>query len=53
MPSPLLTFVPYLLEVAGMSERWVSVALFAYGIASLIGSKAGGFSTDKWGVARH
>ncbi|GMK43890.1 putative MFS-type transporter YbcL [Paenibacillus glycanilyticus] len=43
---------PYLLEVANMSERWVSVALFAYGIASLIGSKAGGFSTDKWGVAK-
>lgn len=43
---------PYLLEVAGMSERWVSLALFAYGIASLIGSKAGGFGTDRLGVAR-
>lgn len=43
---------PYLLEVVGMNERWVSAALFAYGIASLIGSKAGGFSTDRWGVAR-
>lgn len=43
---------PYLLEVAGMSDRWVSAALFAYGIASLIGSKAGGSGTDRWGVAR-
>lgn len=43
---------PYLLEVAGMSDRWMSGALFAYGIASLIGSKAGGSGTDRWGVAR-
>lgn len=43
---------PYLLEVVGMSDRWVSAALFAYGIASLIGSKAGGSGTDRWGVAR-
>ncbi|MBO7742928.1 MFS transporter [Paenibacillus sp. MWE-103] len=43
---------PYLLNVAGMSERWVGAALFAYGIASLIGSKAGGYGTDRWGVAR-
>jgi DHA1 family putative efflux transporter-like MFS transporter len=26
--------------------------LFAFGIASLIGSKFGGYSTDKWGVPR-
>ncbi|MCC3377108.1 MFS transporter [Cohnella sp. REN36] len=40
---------PYLLEVKGMSESGVSGALFAFGIASLIGSKLGGFSTDRWG----
>lgn len=43
---------PYLLSVAGMSESTLSSALFAFGIASLVGSKFGGFSTDKWGVQR-
>jgi len=43
---------PYLLNVTGMSEEGVSAGLFAFGIASLIGSKLGGFSTDRWGVAR-
>ncbi|PYI50563.1 MFS transporter [Paenibacillus flagellatus] len=43
---------PYLLTVTGMSEQGVSAGLFAFGIASLIGSKLGGFSTDRWGVPR-
>ncbi|RKN72987.1 MFS transporter [Paenibacillus ginsengarvi] len=43
---------PFLLSVTGMSEKMVSAGLFAFGIASLIGSKLGGFGTDKWGVAR-
>ncbi|MDQ0060566.1 MFS transporter [Paenibacillus harenae] len=43
---------PYLLNVSGLSEQGVSAGLFAFGIASLIGSKLGGFSTDKWGVPR-
>ncbi|WP_276352611.1 MFS transporter [Cohnella caldifontis] len=43
---------PYLLEITGMSERQVSIGLFAFGIASLIGSKLGGYGTDKWGVPR-
>ncbi|OXM84800.1 MFS transporter [Paenibacillus rigui] len=43
---------PFLLTVTGMSEQGVSAGLFAFGIASLIGSKFGGFSTDKWGVSR-
>jgi DHA1 family putative efflux transporter-like MFS transporter len=43
---------PFLLNITGMSDREVSIALFAFGVASLIGSKLGGFSTDKWGVAR-
>jgi len=43
---------PFLLTVTGMSEKGVSAALFAFGIASLIGSKLGGFSTDRWGVGR-
>ncbi|MBD2868288.1 MFS transporter [Paenibacillus arenilitoris] len=43
---------PFLLQVSALSEQGVSAALFAFGIASLIGSKLGGFSTDKWGVPR-
>ncbi|MCQ6561478.1 MFS transporter [Paenibacillus mendelii] len=41
---------PFLLTVTGMSEKGVSAGLFAFGIASLIGSKFGGYSTDRWGV---
>ncbi|MBU7314812.1 MFS transporter [Paenibacillus oleatilyticus] len=43
---------PFLLTVTGMSEQGVSAGLFAFGIASLIGSKLGGYGTDKWGVPR-
>lgn len=43
---------PYLLDVAGLKEDMLSAALLAFGIASLAGSKFGGFSTDKWGVFR-
>ncbi|WP_127529410.1 MFS transporter [Paenibacillus kobensis] len=41
---------PFLLEVTGMNEQNLSVALFLFGIASLIGSKLGGYGTDRWGV---
>jgi DHA1 family putative efflux transporter-like MFS transporter len=41
---------PYLLSVTGLNEAWLSTTLLAFGIASLIGSKFGGYSTDKWGV---
>ncbi|ACT01492.1 MFS transporter [Paenibacillus sp. JDR-2] len=43
---------PFLLDITGMSEKFVSIALLAFGIASLIGSKLGGFSTDRWGFKR-
>ncbi|MFF2481654.1 MFS transporter [Paenibacillus sp. NPDC058071] len=43
---------PYLLTVAGLNEHVLSSVLLAFGIASLIGSKFGGYSADKWGVAR-
>lgn len=43
---------PFLLTITGMSEQGVSAGLFAFGIASLIGSKLGGYSTDKYGVSR-
>ncbi|WP_426451806.1 MFS transporter [Paenibacillus sp. S-38] len=43
---------PFLLTVTGMSEKGVSAALFAFGIASLLGSKLGGYGTDRWGVPR-
>jgi DHA1 family putative efflux transporter-like MFS transporter len=43
---------PFLLTVTGMSDKTLSITLFAIGIASLIGSKFGGFSTDRWGIHR-
>ena len=42
---------PYLLNVAGLHEEVLSGVLLAFGLASLIGSKFGGYSTDKWGVS--
>lgn len=43
---------PYLLTITGIGEKTLSTALFAFGIASLIGSKFGGYSADRWGVKR-
>lgn len=40
---------PFLLTVTSMSEKEVSIALFAFGIATIFGSKMGGFMTDKIG----
>lgn len=42
---------PYLLEVKGMSGGMISSALLAFGVASLIGSKIGGYSADKRGIS--
>ncbi|WP_307416885.1 MFS transporter [Paenibacillus sp. W2I17] len=51
--SIVYTYIsPFLLSVTGMSEKIVSIGLFAFGIASLLGSKFGGYSSDKWGVSR-
>ncbi|WP_373229916.1 MFS transporter [Cohnella sp.] len=51
--SIVYTYIsPFLLTITEMSERAVSIGLFAFGVASLIGSKLGGYSTDKWGVPR-
>ncbi|WP_138754322.1 MFS transporter [Paenibacillus sinopodophylli] len=51
--SIVYTYIsPFLLSVTKLSEQGVSIGLFAFGIASLIGSKLGGFSTDKWGAPR-
>lgn len=41
---------PYLLNISGVHENLLSGALLIFGIASLIGSKFGGYSTDRWGV---
>jgi DHA1 family putative efflux transporter-like MFS transporter len=43
---------PFLLNVTSMRERQVSIALFAFGIATLIGSKFGGFMTDRVGIPK-
>jgi MFS transporter, DHA1 family, putative efflux transporter len=51
--SVMNTYItPFLTSVMAMSEREVSVILFALGIASLIGSKLGGFLSDRIGTAR-
>ena len=43
---------PFLLIITSMNGREVSGALFAFGIATLIGSKFGGFMTDRIGNPR-
>ncbi|OKP84584.1 MFS transporter [Paenibacillus sp. P32E] len=51
--SIVYTYIsPFLLSVTGMNSKTVIIALFAFGIASLFGSKLGGYSTDKWGFPR-
>ncbi|WP_025682844.1 MFS transporter [Paenibacillus maysiensis] len=42
---------PYLLNVSGVGEDMLSSVLLAFGIASLIGSKIGGYSADKKGIS--
>lgn len=41
---------PFLLDVTHLNESLISAALFVFGIASLIGSKVGGYSADKQGI---
>lgn len=43
---------PFLAAIRPMSEQEMSSILFALGIASLIGSKLGGFLADRIGIAR-
>ncbi|WP_426334936.1 MFS transporter [Paenibacillus silvae] len=43
---------PYLLKVSEINEQYLSGALLVFGIASMIGSKLGGLSADRWGVNR-
>lgn len=43
---------PYLLNVSGIGKNYLSGVLLIFGIASLVGSKFGGFSTDRWGVQK-
>ncbi|MEV5027447.1 MFS transporter [Paenibacillus sp. LPE1-1-1.1] len=51
--SVVNTFLtPFLYTVSSMSEREISVVFFALGIASLIGSKFGGFLADRIGATR-
>ncbi|MDR9855754.1 MFS transporter [Paenibacillus sp. VCA1] len=49
----LYTYItPFLLTITGMSERMVSIGLFTFGLASLLGSQVGGYGADKWGIPR-
>ncbi|MEK8128854.1 MFS transporter [Paenibacillus filicis] len=41
---------PFLLKVTHLNESLISAALFVFGVASLIGSKVGGYSADKRGI---
>ncbi|MEC0167953.1 MFS transporter [Paenibacillus graminis] len=41
---------PYLISISGINDSYISGALLIFGIASMIGSKIGGFSADRWGV---
>jgi DHA1 family putative efflux transporter-like MFS transporter len=51
--SAMNTYItPFLTSVMWVGERNVSFILFALGIASLIGSKLGGFLSDRIGTAR-
>nr|AXJ99404.1 hypothetical protein PB24_3318 [Paenibacillus brasilensis] len=50
--SLVYTYIsPYLLNVSGVGEDMLSSVLLAFGIASLIGSKIGGYSADRKGVS--
>lgn len=42
---------PYLLIISGVSDKLLSGVLLIFGVASLVGSKFGGYSTDRWGVS--
>lgn len=44
--------VPFLLEVTTMGKHQISLALFAFGIATLVGSKFGGIMTDRMGIRK-
>lgn len=51
--SAVNTFMtPFLFSVAPISERIMSIVLFALGIGSLIGSKLGGFLGDRSGTSK-
>ncbi|QDS36548.1 MFS transporter [Brevibacillus brevis] len=41
---------PLLQSAASMTTAWVSTTLFLAGLASVVGSRIGGASTDKWGI---
>ncbi|PFW73849.1 MFS transporter [Priestia aryabhattai] len=43
---------PYLLNVSGIQEKLLTGVFLIFGIASLFGSKFGGFSTDRFGVQK-
>lgn len=51
--SVINTYItPFLASIRSMSEQEMSSTLFALGIASLIGSKLGGFLADRIGIPR-
>lgn len=49
---PYSYITPFLTAISPMSEQMISTALFAFGIATLVGNKFGGFLGDRIGISR-
>lgn len=51
--SIMLSYVtPYLKTILNMDASSIGIVMLVLGIAGIIGSRAGGYSTDKWGAVR-
>lgn len=51
--SVLFSYItPYLLQVIKITGNMVSISLLIYGVSGLVGSKLGGYSTDKLGSTK-
>ncbi|MDQ0889827.1 DHA1 family putative efflux transporter-like MFS transporter [Paenibacillus sp. V4I9] len=51
--SVMLTYLaPYLESILHLEESRIGIMIFALGVVGAIGSRLGGFSSDKWGSSR-
>ncbi|UUZ91019.1 MFS transporter [Paenibacillus sp. P25] len=47
----MFTYIaPFLQQTAGLSTAQISAALFTCGIFAVIGSRTGGYGSDRWGI---
>jgi len=44
--------VPFLQTVMHLSNDWISLLFFVFGIAAILGGGAGGWATDRWGTSK-